>query len=158
MNDKKTWEEQYDKAWDTEWERNVSMDGDNEPVLITDKTKVKSFISSVEASAYRRGLNRAVEEIDRQIADAHDDGFKAGRYEINSEEWKEELVKHMVNRFLGWKLPNDFSPDCGISFTKLSNMEPVGTNLLTAAQTKEMFKYLLKDFARYLPDEGLDNK
>lgn len=25
-------------------------------------------------------------------------------------------VKHMVDRFLGWRLPDDFSPDAGISF------------------------------------------
>lgn len=60
-------------------------------------------------------------------------------------------VGEMVNRFLGWKLPQDFSPDCGISFKRESDydhpqfgrtkFEPVGTNLLHAGQAKEMFEY-----------------
>jgi hypothetical protein len=28
----------------------------------------------------------------------------------------EDQIKHMANRFLGWKLPSNFSPDAGISF------------------------------------------
>lgn len=28
----------------------------------------------------------------------------------------EEQIKHMVSRFLGWKLPKNFNPDAGISF------------------------------------------
>ena len=55
----------------------------------------------------------------------------------------EKLEKHMVDRFLGWKLPDDFNPDAGISFTKLKNCEPIGTNLFTATQTKEMVHYML---------------
>ena len=27
-------------------------------------------------------------------------------------------IDRLVNKFLGWKLPNDFQPDCGISFDK----------------------------------------
>ena len=27
-------------------------------------------------------------------------------------------TKEVANRFLGWKLPKDFNPDCGISFDK----------------------------------------
>lgn len=52
----------------------------------------------------------------------------------------EAQIKHMVNRFLSWKLPRDtFNPDCGISFDKKPynthtahpmQHEPVGTNLL----------------------------
>jgi hypothetical protein len=46
----------------------------------------------------------------------------------------------MVDRFLGWKLPKDFAPDGGISF-KESAWWPVGTNLLTADQAKEMLQH-----------------
>lgn len=57
-----------------------------------------------------------------------------------------ELIKQMVSRFLGWKLPDDFSPDAGISFAKLKNpkidMQPVGTNLFTATQAEAMIRYL----------------
>lgn len=28
----------------------------------------------------------------------------------------EAQIKHMVNRFLSWKLPDNFNPDAGISF------------------------------------------
>lgn len=59
----------------------------------------------------------------------------------------------MVLRFLSWKLPVDFSPDCGISFQSyagefgnprhpdLPNW-PVGTNLFNATQAKALFEYV----------------
>jgi len=56
---------------------------------------------------------------------------------------KEELIKTAVDKFLSWKLPKDFYPDCGISF--MHQTEPIGTNLFTAVQAKEMFEYCLKD-------------
>ena len=54
-----------------------------------------------------------------------------------------EIIKEVANRFLGWKLPKDFSPDCGISFDK--KHEPVGTNLFTATQAEEMVRFILTD-------------
>lgn len=54
-------------------------------------------------------------------------------------------LTHMVNRFLGWKLPMDFAPDCGISIdTEIAgrNGWPSGTNLLNAEQAKQMFEYV----------------
>jgi len=55
---------------------------------------------------------------------------------------KMELIKIAVNRFLGWKLPDDFSPDGGISFKK-GQFDTIGTNLFTAQQAQEMFEYVL---------------
>lgn len=55
-------------------------------------------------------------------------------------------VNRMVDRFLGWKLPEDFGPDAGISFDRSYSAKwgmPVGTNLLTADQAKAMFEYCL---------------
>jgi hypothetical protein len=57
-------------------------------------------------------------------------------------------IDKMVNRFLGWKLPDDFAPDCGISFAKFhpngtTRFAPVGTNLLTADQARMMFEHVL---------------
>lgn len=56
----------------------------------------------------------------------------------------------MVDRFLGWKLPQDFSPDCGIAFDGRKDDEwnknktwPVGTNLFTADQVKSMLEYVV---------------
>lgn len=61
-------------------------------------------------------------------------------------------VKHMVDRFLGWRLPANFSPDAGISFKAEFNEhtacpmkhEPVGTNLFDATQAKAMIRYLIE--------------
>ena len=61
-------------------------------------------------------------------------------------------IKQMVDRFLGWKLPENFNPDGGISFKKFLNEnrpdwpqknEPTGTNLLDASQAEEMVRFLL---------------
>ena len=56
---------------------------------------------------------------------------------------KVEGIKVMVNRFLGWSLPEDFNPDCGISFDNRPEgySWPTGTNLLNAGQAKAMFEY-----------------
>jgi hypothetical protein len=58
-------------------------------------------------------------------------------------------IKHMVDRFLQWKVPADFSPDGGIKFepTQLHGggfHRPVGTNLLTATQAEAMIRNLLE--------------
>lgn len=66
------------------------------------------------------------------------------------------LVAEMVNRFLGWKLPKDFAPDAGISFSPEFNVEymaslgkppmrhePIGTNLFNADQAKAMFEHCI---------------
>jgi hypothetical protein len=54
-------------------------------------------------------------------------------------------VKEMVNRFLGWRLPSDFYPDCYVSFdsarAKLNSGWPTGTNLFHAGQATAMFDY-----------------
>lgn len=62
----------------------------------------------------------------------------------------EDQIKHMVNRFLMWKLPKNFNPDGGISFEKIGNgpgsayvREPVGTNLLDATQAHAMVRHML---------------
>lgn len=61
-------------------------------------------------------------------------------------------IDYMVSRFLGWRLPENFTPDAGISFKAAFNEhtahpmkhEPSGTNLLDAAQAKEMVLYMIK--------------
>jgi hypothetical protein len=61
-------------------------------------------------------------------------------------------VKHMVNRFLGWRLPANFRPDNGITFTPTQHQQgeyaqghwPVGTNLLSAQQAEEMVEYMIE--------------
>lgn len=62
----------------------------------------------------------------------------------------DDQIKHMVNRFLGWKLPEDFTPDAGISFKPIlrdgepwPEVWPVGTNLLMAVQAEAMIRYMV---------------
>lgn len=60
-------------------------------------------------------------------------------------------IKHMVSRFLTWKLPEHFRPDGGISFEPIGSKgtvhefrrEPVGTNLLDANQADAMVRHML---------------
>lgn len=64
---------------------------------------------------------------------------------------EEELVKVMVDRFLSWRLPENFHPDAGITFKAEYNEhtpypmkhEPVGTNLFDAEQAEQMVRHML---------------
>jgi len=63
-----------------------------------------------------------------------------------------KLIEHMVQRFLMWRLPDNFRPDAGISFKPTFNdhldppmrHQPMGTNLLDCVQAKEMILYMLE--------------
>ena len=69
-----------------------------------------------------------------------------------------KVTDEMVQRFLSWKLPEDFRPDAGIRFDPYFNVafnakrglppqkhEPVGTNLLNAEQARQMLEHVLAD-------------
>jgi hypothetical protein len=65
----------------------------------------------------------------------------------------DEQIKYMVNRFLCWRLPEHFNPDCGISFQKTHSetgpfgpqkYEPVGTNLFDAGQADAMVRHMIE--------------
>ena len=61
-------------------------------------------------------------------------------------------IKHLVHRFLAWRLPDDFNPDDGISFKREFNEhtawpmkhEPVGTNLFDATQAEAMIRHIIE--------------
>ncbi|MCA3233809.1 MAG: hypothetical protein INH06_16090, partial [Cupriavidus sp.] len=58
------------------------------------------------------------------------------------------VTDEMVSRFLGWKLPQDFYPDCYVSFDRDKASAPnaswpTGTNLLHAGQARAMLEYVL---------------
>ena len=62
-----------------------------------------------------------------------------------------DQIKHMTERFLGWKLPENFHPDGGITFKATFNentppmkAEPVGTNLFDYSQAKAMVEYMIE--------------
>jgi hypothetical protein len=64
----------------------------------------------------------------------------------------ESQIRHMVDRFLAWKLPESFSPDGGISFEPTFNEhtphpmkhEPSGTNLFDATQAEAMVRHMVE--------------
>ncbi|WP_292234608.1 hypothetical protein [Mesorhizobium sp.] len=69
----------------------------------------------------------------------------------------EEQIKHMVDRFLMWKLPENFNPDGGIRFKAEYNVEwnakqgkppqrhePFGTNLFDAVQAEAMVRHMIE--------------
>lgn len=57
------------------------------------------------------------------------------------------IIEAAANKFLGWQLPSDFSPDAGISFKPAaahgSHGWPVGTNVLTFEQARAMFVHCI---------------
>lgn len=60
-------------------------------------------------------------------------------------------IKYMVDRFLSWRLPQNFNPDGGISFEPVGNKgtpheyrrEPSGTNLIGAHDADAMVRHML---------------
>jgi len=77
----------------------------------------------------------------------------------------EEQIAHMVQRFLGWKLPEDFRPDAGVSFTPEHSVEfmasigkapmrhePTGTNLFDARQAEAMVRHILAEMPVEAPE------
>src|SRR4051812_45812237 len=50
-------------------------------------------------------------------------------------------IKAMVDRFLSWRLPEDFNPDGGVTFDPFRI--PTGTNLFTAVQAEAMIRHML---------------
>lgn len=65
----------------------------------------------------------------------------------------DEQIKHMTERFLGWKLPENFNPDAGISFNPeyhthpwptVARHEPIGTNLFDYTQAEAMVRHMLE--------------
>jgi len=63
-----------------------------------------------------------------------------------------DQIKHMVDQFLAWRLPDNFAPDGGVSFKAVYNEgtsfqgkhEPSGTNLLDAQQAETMVRHMLE--------------
>lgn len=58
------------------------------------------------------------------------------------------ITDEMVGRFLGWKLPEDFVPDSGISFVRNEFHDrhgmPTGTNLFHAGQARAMLEHVMQ--------------
>ena len=72
---------------------------------------------------------------------------------------KSNQIEYMVGRFLNWKLPENFRPDAGISYTRPNyapevDARPSGTNLLDATQADAMVRFMIDG----LPADGGDPK
>jgi len=73
----------------------------------------------------------------------------------------DDQIKHMVDRFLSWRLPETFNPDGGISFKKTFNdhtahpakHEPTGTNLFDATQADAMVRHMVEGMPGALRQE-----
>jgi hypothetical protein len=59
-----------------------------------------------------------------------------------------EMLDRMTNRFLTWRLPETFGPDCFVSFdragAKRNQSWPVGTNILTFDEARAMLEHILE--------------
>ena len=68
-------------------------------------------------------------------------------YQQGEASMTDDQIKHMVDRFLMWQLPENFNPDAGISYTRpnwpASLPGPVGTNLFGATQATAMVRHML---------------
>ena len=82
-----------------------------------------------------------------QLIDGAIDAIKEHKCETSIQ------IDTLVDRFLRWRLPADFSPDAGIEFKKPSELFPemenadevhwpIGTNLLDATEAKAMLEYV----------------
>lgn len=67
-------------------------------------------------------------------------------------------IKHMADRFLAWKLPEHFNPDCGISFDRRYRSEygPVGTNLFDSTQVDTMVRHMIVGLPKSPPSPQSD--
>ena len=65
---------------------------------------------------------------------------------VPTEQAEPAVVARLVDRFLSWRLPEDFNPDGGVRFDK-ERLHPAhwpsGTNLLDYAQATEMVRRML---------------
>lgn len=62
----------------------------------------------------------------------------------------EEQIKYMVDRFLSWELPKDFTPDGGVTYTRPNYRHPAGdgmpygTNILDWNQAIQMVRHMIE--------------
>jgi len=75
----------------------------------------------------------------------------------------DEQIKHMVRRFLAWKLPENLCPDNGISFKPPFDTEPMrsrhwpmGTNFLNATQAENMVHHMLDNLPKAEQNEATE--
>lgn len=73
----------------------------------------------------------------------------------------DDQIKHMVDKFLAYRFPEDIQPDGGLSIRRVFNegtphefrATPSGTNLLNAAQATDMVRHMIEGLPA-LPPHG----
>lgn len=73
----------------------------------------------------------------------------------------DDQIKHMVDKFLAYRFPEDIQPDGGLSIRRVFNegtphefrATPSGTNLLNAAQATDMVRHMIEGLPA-LPPQG----
>lgn len=73
----------------------------------------------------------------------------------------DDQIKHMVDKFLAYRFPEDIQPDGGLSIRRVFNegtphefkATPSGTNLLNAAQATDMVRHMIEGL-HALPPQG----
>lgn len=98
---------------------------------------------------------------ERAVAHAAWKAALAGQQANPPKEPEPHVMQEMIDRFLSWPLPKDFTPDCGINFDGrgrdargYEKQWPVGTNLLTAEQARAMLEHVLAGRQASHQDEG----
>jgi hypothetical protein len=106
--------------------------------------KDRASQDQAKALWYGNRLREFLEKQESPFAPVKESGFD-----------KQQIVKMAVDRFLGWELPKTFSPDCHIEFTGRTpdgagnpKTWPVGTNLFTAEEARQMFEHCLPNGKR----------
>lgn len=93
-----------------------------------------SIPNKSQNQAVKLQVNRACDQLMNRIAE--------GWLSDEAGTTPDAKIKRMVDRFLGWSLPENFNPDGGISVSKTCS--PTGTNLLDAVQAEQMIRYLIE--------------
>jgi hypothetical protein len=153
-------------AWAFEYEHNGEWVRDVSFSPVTDCDRVTTDYRNVQSLFLALGNGgekdtRSVDETGGTACGRTEDQHVAG--------WQptEAQIKAMVDRFLGWKLPADFRPDAGISFTPEHSVEfmasqgkppmrhePSGTNLFDARQADAMVRHMLAGVTPSTDGEG----
>ncbi|MDP3327172.1 hypothetical protein [Parvibaculum sp.] len=122
-------------------------------VLVLRQILAQSNLATEHRLRYQADLESALTAAFAVLHSADERADKVDRREPSGDlNGTEDQIKHMVDRFLNWRLPENFNPDGGIIFEKVTGegtthphkSEPVGTNLFDAQQAKEMVRYMIE--------------
>ena len=117
------------------------------PVAWADDNAMQGKVGNVCSTAAKRYWEKS-DLVDKKNAELHKHPLYAAPVAVQA---VPAVTDEMVNRFLCWKLPRGFYPDGGITFSMKGRYEgfplpdcwPIGTNLLTADQAREMLEHVI---------------